>query len=464
MVISAVAGVQGATVSAGGAGSADQRRPGPGQVGRGFDGGVGGGPVAAHAAEPEAGADEPAHLQAMNLTIGRLSHGVHLPPGPPQRHGAGQVPHPGAEGGAGAPGPARHQSADGLRQAEREGLRHDPQQVEPARTAQQGPHAITGLVPGTGPRLPVAAHPGIGGHDHPGARSPSAPAEAEIVVRRTDRLVEPGHGCEPVRAYQREAGREREHLTHAVVLSLVQLAAFDQRHRGAHPVHAEADVQQTSGVVPSHELGPHHVGVPLGGGPDECAHGTRVRENIVAAEREELRPASPGPVMIEDVVGGSTEALGTRDVQDPGGGHRGADPVGSVVGLGGVDDQHGQLGVVLLGEGPQQDFEPVGVPSVRDHDRQNRWGGELLLLRFHDDAEGSQGPVRSRGPSGPTTSHGPPLASAGVPRPSTDDISRKVENTLYTAVGLGILGFQHLQVQRQQLKRAIENALKKPKR
>jgi hypothetical protein len=103
---------------------------------------------------------------------------------------------------------------------------------------------------------------------------------------------------------------------------------------------------------------------------------------------------------------------------------------------------------------------------VRDHDRQNRWRGERLLLRFHDDAEGSQGPVRSRGPStGVTrTSPGEALPSRDVPRPSTDEISKRIENTVYTAVGLGILGFQHLQVQRQQLKRAIENALKKPKR
>jgi hypothetical protein len=51
-----------------------------------------------------------------------------------------------------------------------------------------------------------------------------------------------------------------------------------------------------------------------------------------------------------------------------------------------------------------------------------------------------------------------------VPRPSTDDFSKTVENTVYTAVGLGILGFQHLQVQRQRLTRALQNALKKPKR
>ena len=120
------------------------------------------------------------------------------------------------------------------------------------------------------------------------------------------------------------------------------------------------------------------------------------------AEQEELGPAGPGPVTIEDMVGGGAEALGPGDAQHPGGGQDGADPVGGVVRPGGVDDQHGQPGVVLLGERPQQVFEPVGVPSVSDHDRQHRWGGERLLLRFHDDAESSHGPVRSRGPSGAT--------------------------------------------------------------
>ena len=46
-----------------------------------------------------------------------------------------------------------------------------------------------------------------------------------------------------------------------------------------------------------------------------------------------------------------------------------------------------------------------------------------------------------------------------MPRLSTEDLSKTVENSLYTAVGLGILGFQHLQVQRQQLKRALRAVL-----
>jgi hypothetical protein len=36
---------------------------------------------------------------------------------------------------------------------------------------------------------------------------------------------------------------------------------------------------------------------------------------------------------------------------------------------------------------------------------------------------------------------------------------KTVEDTIYTAVGLGVLGFQHLQVQRQELKRSLSSTL-----
>ena len=39
---------------------------------------------------------------------------------------------------------------------------------------------------------------------------------------------------------------------------------------------------------------------------------------------------------------------------------------------------------------------------------------------------------------------------------SVEDVSRRVEQTVYTAVGLGILGFQHLQVQRRQIMQALD--------
>jgi len=38
---------------------------------------------------------------------------------------------------------------------------------------------------------------------------------------------------------------------------------------------------------------------------------------------------------------------------------------------------------------------------------------------------------------------------------SVDNVTDAVENTVFTAVGLGILGFQHLQVQRRELERTV---------
>lgn len=44
---------------------------------------------------------------------------------------------------------------------------------------------------------------------------------------------------------------------------------------------------------------------------------------------------------------------------------------------------------------------------------------------------------------------------AGISR---DDVTHRAEEALYTAVGLGILGVQHLQVQRRELARALDGA------
>ncbi|HET6952421.1 MAG TPA: hypothetical protein VFI47_18720 [Acidimicrobiales bacterium] len=41
-----------------------------------------------------------------------------------------------------------------------------------------------------------------------------------------------------------------------------------------------------------------------------------------------------------------------------------------------------------------------------------------------------------------------------------DEVTRRVENTVYTAVGLGILGFQHLQVQRRELRKSLDAAVR----
>ena len=49
---------------------------------------------------------------------------------------------------------------------------------------------------------------------------------------------------------------------------------------------------------------------------------------------------------------------------------------------------------------------------------------------------------------------------SGIAGISVDDVTNAVENTVYTAVGLGILGFQHLQVQRRELTKQMSGALR----
>jgi hypothetical protein len=43
---------------------------------------------------------------------------------------------------------------------------------------------------------------------------------------------------------------------------------------------------------------------------------------------------------------------------------------------------------------------------------------------------------------------------------SVDSVTRAVENTVYVAVGLGILGYQHLQVQRRELTKHVAGAMR----
>jgi hypothetical protein len=52
--------------------------------------------------------------------------------------------------------------------------------------------------------------------------------------------------------------------------------------------------------------------------------------------------------------------------------------------------------------------------------------------------------------------HGTRVGSMQI---STERVARTVEDTIYTAVGLGVLGFQHLQVQRQGLKRSLSSTI-----
>lgn len=47
-----------------------------------------------------------------------------------------------------------------------------------------------------------------------------------------------------------------------------------------------------------------------------------------------------------------------------------------------------------------------------------------------------------------------------MPRIPVDDLATKVENAVFTAVGLGILGFQHVQVQRREISRQVSTVVR----
>ena len=49
---------------------------------------------------------------------------------------------------------------------------------------------------------------------------------------------------------------------------------------------------------------------------------------------------------------------------------------------------------------------------------------------------------------------------SGIAGISVEDVTDAVENTVYTAVGLGILGFQHLQVQRRELTKQVSGLVR----
>ena len=210
------------------------------------------------------------------------------------------------------------------------------------------------------------------------------------------------------------------------------------------------------GVVPLDELGPDDVGVPAGRRPPTRAlTASGVGRGVVVAEHEELGARDE----VEHAVGGGAEALGSRrSGATAGGGQDGVDA------LGGVDRcrcrRPGRRGwgSPAPARAPQDLSKRSVGGVVRDDDGDHglRWRGRLLY-GFHD----TRGTVarRRRGPPGRGGPAEPPVPDrvvGGACRPgiSVDDVTDAVENTVYTAVGLGILGFQHLQVQRRQLNRS----------
>jgi hypothetical protein len=111
--------------------------------------------------------------------------------------------------------------------------------------------------------------------------------------------------------------------------------------------------------------------------------------------------------------------------------------------------------MILGGQGAHEPVEALGGRVVGDDDRHHgarRCDG--LRIRLHEAGRYRRPPRRSRTPRAGG------LGSGSVSGISVEDLGRHAENVVYTAVGLGILGFQHLAVQRRELQRRLESTVR----
>ena len=189
-------------------------------------------------------------------------------------------------------------------------------------------------------------------------------------------------------------------------------------HRSCRRRHAH--LEQAAGVVPVDQLRADDAGVRAEGLLDERPDGVGLEGDVVVAEHVERGPLD----QLGDQVGrGAEPGVGDRGGGRAPGAARG-DALGGVVVAGGVDDQHGQVGVGLVGEALERLLEPVaGVVGDQHGD--------------HAGAPGAAGtsPGRVGGRAGPTvllhprwaeaTARGAPSGSCGPRRGPPDAVRHR---------------------------------------
>ena len=233
-------------------------------------------------------------------------------------------------------------------------------------------------------------HPRVGGDDDAGAGHLGPPAQVEVLTHGHDAGVEAPELGHQVGPDQHAAARGHEDLPHTVVLAVVDLGALDPVDDRPGLVGVHPDVQQDERVVPAHHLRGHDPGV----GPerllDHEPHCVGVGRAVVVADQVERRPLDDA----QHLVGGDPEGEWLIEPADEGVREHPGDPRGRVPLPARGHHEHGQLGIVLRGQGPEGVFQPrSGVPGDdhRHHRRCTRW---------HQDAEANPPELR---PAGGTT-------------------------------------------------------------
>jgi hypothetical protein len=213
---------------------------------------------------------------------------------------------------------------------------------------------VGGDRPGAGGQLLEVADPGIGRHDDPGPHHLGPPAQVEVLAHGHDGRIKPPELVEEVGPDQGGTTRSDEDVTDRVVLPVVDLVGLDPLDHRSGLVHGHAHVDQALGVVPAHHLGRHHPGVGTERLFDQEGDGVGEQRHIVVADQ-----VVGGAVHhLADLVEGGTEAPVLLEPADVRGREHRRHPGGHVLPAARVEDQDGQLRILLRSERGQRLFEP----------------------------------------------------------------------------------------------------------
>jgi hypothetical protein len=345
---------------------------------------------------PQEGAQPGAapELEAAQLPVAHLPDLPEGGPALPDLAGAAQVPGPRGQHVPGLAGAADGQPVQRLGQGQQHRRRQGEEQGGQGGADEEAAQAVAGLeAAAVVDRAPLGQRLGVAGDgrrldDDPGPGQAGPPAQVEVLAVQAHARVEPAEGVEQVGPHQQAGARDGQHLAHGVVLGLVQLAPVHEGGGHAQAVGRQPDAEQPVAVVPGHELRADDAGVGAERLLDEVAHGVAVEGDVVVEEQQEVGALDRA----EGLVGGRRVPRVRVQAADVGAGQARRDAGGQPVGAGRVDDEDGQVRVVLRRQPVEHVVEP-GPGVAGDEDRDDRGGG--LASGFHDRARVAGCPRRT---------------------------------------------------------------------
>jgi hypothetical protein len=216
--------------------------------------------------------------------------------------------------------------------------------------------------------LPTVPHSCGRNNHHSGAAEMNPPAQLDVVAVERNRRIESADLTKQISPGQHKRRWQREHVTHAIVLFLVDFARFDTEIDLTKSVETEPDGLEQTRVVPFDELWTNNASVRTVNLFDEGADRVGFRSDIVVAQKEEPVVAFDKPQHFVDSRTkpcGSAEAPDKR-IRDPHADTR-LEQVVCDVGKKEVPD----VWIILIGERLERFFEPW-TRFVNDDDR-NDW-------------------------------------------------------------------------------------------